>query len=132
MIERATLRIPGTPPSFNAIGYRSHWAVSQRHKKQWQEWISVALIAAGVPRGLSQVSATATLKFKQRRRRDDGNFRVIIEKACGDALVEGRWLDDDTAGLYSFGGLSLEAPCEQAETLINLSYERQVDADSSH
>jgi hypothetical protein len=127
--ERATLRVPGTPPSFNAIGYRSHWAVGQRHKKLWQEWISIALMEQAVPRGLtppglSKVSATATLRFGQRRRRDEGNFRVIIEKALGDALVQGGWLADDTAEQYRFGALNLYAPVEKPETIIVLDYER--------
>lgn len=129
MIERATLRIPGTPPSFNAIGYRSHWAVGQRHKKQWQEWVFIALMEQAVPRGLMAgglklVTATATLRFKQRRRRDEGNFRVIIEKALGDALVQGGWLADDTAEQYRFGALNLYAPVEKPETIIVLDYEQ--------
>ncbi|HYJ22610.1 MAG TPA: hypothetical protein VEW07_11390 [Solirubrobacterales bacterium] len=129
MTERATLRIGGTPPSFNQIGYRSHWAVGQRHKKQWQEWISIALMEQAVPRGLMAgglklVTATATLRFKQRRRRDEGNFRVIIEKALGDALVQGGWLADDTAEQYRFGALNLYAPVDKPETIIVLDYER--------
>jgi hypothetical protein len=122
--QRATLRIPGSPPSFNAIGYRSHWAVGQRAKKQWQEWLSIALMEQGVPRGLESVRATATIRFKQRRRRDSGNFRVILEKALGDALVEGGWLADDTASQYGFGDLTLFAPVPQPETIVVLDYER--------
>ena len=122
----ATLTIPGTPPSFNAIGYRSHWAVGQRHKKQWQEWLSIALMAAGVPRGLRSVRASATLQFKQRRRRDEGNFRVILEKAFGDALVEGGWLADDVAGAYGFGEVELSAPHPEPLTIVRLDYRKAV------
>lgn len=121
-MSRAALSVPGTPPSFNSVGYRSHWAVGQRHKKQWQQWLSIALMEQGVPRGLDSVSVTATLRFKQRRRRDEGNFRVILEKALGDALVEGGWLSDDTADRYHFGGLSLLAPVERPETIVVLEY----------
>lgn len=121
---RAVLSIPETPVSFNAIGYRSHWAVGQRHKKQWQEMLSIALMAEAVPRGLKRATATATIRFKQNRRRDSGNFRVILEKALGDALVEGGWLSDDTADLYGFGELTLFAPVPQPETIVLLDYER--------
>jgi hypothetical protein len=121
-VTKAALSVPGTPPSFNAIGYRSHWAVGQRHKKQWQKDLSTALMVAQVPRGLESVKVTATLRFKQRRRRDEGNFRVILEKALGDALVEGGWLSDDTADQYRFGELSLLAPVDRPETIVVLEY----------
>lgn len=88
--HRATLSIPGTPPSFNAIGLHSHWTVGRKAKREWEQWLSIALMQQRVPRGLKQVRASATLRFKQRRRRDEGNFRVILEKAFGDALVGGR------------------------------------------
>lgn len=77
-----------------------------------------------VPRGLSSVTATATIRFKQRRRRDEGNFRVILEKAFGDALVAGGWLADDTADLYRFGEVKLRAPVPKPETIVVLDYVR--------
>lgn len=124
MPERVTLSIPGTPPSLNAVGYRSHWSVSRKHKMQWQGWCALALMEQKLPRRLKRVEATATLRFKQRRRRDEGNHRVLIEKALGDALVEGGWLPDDTSDLYSFGQVELLAPCERPETILVLDYER--------
>lgn len=124
MSERATLRVPGTPPSFNAVGLRSHWAVGRRHKLQWQEWLSIALMEQAVPRGLERVAATATIRFKQRRRRDEGNFRVILEKALGDVLQAGGWLADDTPEQYRFGEVKLLAPVSQPETIVVLDYTR--------
>jgi hypothetical protein len=121
-MRSATLEVPGTPPSFNAVGLRSHWSVGRRHKRQWQEWLGTALMVAGVPRGLISVTATAELHFKQKRRRDEGNFRVIPEKALGDALVEGRWLEDDTPEHYSFGMVQLVAPSPKPLTLVHLDY----------
>lgn len=118
----ATLEIPGTPPSFNAIGYRSHWAVGRRHKLQWQEWISTALMVEQVPRGLTSVTAAAEIRFKARRRRDEGNFRVILEKALGDALVEGGYLEDDTSEQFRFGALDLVAPADEPLTLVRLDF----------
>ncbi|MDE2106789.1 MAG: hypothetical protein KGL39_56765 [Patescibacteria group bacterium] len=123
-MHRATLVIPGTPPSFNAIGFRSHWAVGRRHKQQWQRFLAIALMEQRVPRGLEVVSATAELRFRQRRRRDEGNFRVIIEKALGDALVEGGWLVDDTAEQFHFGAVQIMAPAPAAETLVQITWSR--------
>lgn len=122
MSSYATLSIPGTPPSFNAIGYRSHWAVGRRHKQQWQQFLSIALMEQRVPRGLKAVSVTAEIRFKQRRRRDEGNFRVILEKAFGDALVEGGWLPDDTGDEYHFGAVRLTAPADVPETLLEVAW----------
>jgi hypothetical protein len=77
-----------------------------------------------VPRGLQSVRAKVTIRFKQRRRRDEGNFRVILEKALGDALVEGGWLPDDTSDLYRFGQVELLAPVKRPETILVLDYVR--------
>jgi hypothetical protein len=55
-----------------------------------------------LPRGLELVVASAELHFPTKRRRDEGNFRVVIEKALGDVLVRGGWLPDDTPDHYRF------------------------------
>lgn len=122
--ERATLSIPGTPPSLNAVGLHSHWTLDRKAKRDWQQWLSIALMEQKVPRGLKQVRATAALRFKKRRRRDEGNFRVILEKSLGDALVGGGWLSDDTPDLYRFGAVELFAPVERPETIVVLDFER--------
>lgn len=121
---RATLSIFGTPKSLNQVGYRSHWAVGRAEKQRWEGWLGIALMEARVPRQLKQVRASATLRFKQRRRRDSGNHRVLLEKALGDVLVAGGWLPDDTSDLYRFGEVELMAPCERPETIVVLDYER--------
>lgn len=118
----ASLEIPGTPPSLNAVGYRSHWSVGRREKQRWEQDIATALMVARVPRGLGRVMASAAIHFKQRRRRDEGNFRAILEKACGDALVAGGWLDDDTPDRYRFGAVELVAPAAESLTVIELDY----------
>jgi len=122
--ERVSLSIPGTPPSFNKVGLRSHWAVGRAEKLRWQGFIAIALMERQVPRRLKRVDVKATIRFKQRRRRDSGNFKVILDKACGDALVEGGWLADDTSDLYDFGRVELLAPCERPETILVLDYVR--------
>lgn len=123
-VTTATLRIPETPPSFNAIGLHSHWAAGRRHKKQWQEWLETALMAEAVPRGFASCTASARMQFPQRRRRDEGNFRVILEKALGDALVNGGWIPDDTGDQYRFGAVTLAAPSPSPETIVTLALSR--------
>jgi hypothetical protein len=120
-VRAATLEVPGVPPSLNAVGYRSHWSVGRKLKQEWEQMLGTALMVAQVPRGLEVVNATAEIHFKQKRRRDPGNFRVILEKALGDILQQG-WLPDDTAEYFSFGVVRLAAPCEVAETLVHLDY----------
>jgi len=102
---RSNVRLPFTPPSLNAIAGRSNRFAFSRAKKQWQRDLGVGLMALGVPRNLNRVEASAVLTFTTNRRRDEGNFRVLLEKALGDALVEGRWLDDDTPDHYRFGAV---------------------------
>src|SRR5947207_1933958 len=64
------------------------------------------LLAEQLPRRLERVEASAVLTFPTRRRRDEGNYRALLEKALGDALVEGRWLVDDTPERFTFGTVS--------------------------
>jgi hypothetical protein len=121
-LTEAVLDIPGTPKSFNAVGLHSHWSVGRNLKQKWQSNIETALMVAAVPRGLGSVLVSGRLEFPQRRRRDEGNFRTILEKACGDALVNGGWLEDDTPELYRFGGLELAAPFPRARTLLTIAW----------
>lgn len=123
MTERVSLSIPAVPPSLNQIGFRSHWAVGRRAKQDWEQWLLIALLEQRVPKGLKSVSATATIRFKQRRKRDEGNHRVLLEKALGDVLQNG-WLDDDTPEQYRFGRVELFAPVQRPETIVVLDYER--------
>lgn len=119
---RTTLEVPGVPPSLNQIGYRSHWSVGRKAKLEWEQMLGTALMVARVPRGLEVVSATAEIRFEQRRRRDSGNFRALVEKALGDILQQGGWLEDDTPEHYSFGAVQLVAPSPEPLTLVHLDY----------
>jgi hypothetical protein len=121
--ERATLSIPGTPPSFNKVGLHSHWAAGRKAKQDWEQWLQIALLEQRVPKGLSSVVAQATIRFKQRRRRDEGNFKPLLEKALGDVLQNG-WIENDTPEHYRFGAVELFAPVERPETIVVLDYDR--------
>lgn len=101
------MRHVGAPQSINALGSPS---TSNRHvyqgwKKGWSETLGALLEQAGVPRPLAHVEAEGLVCFPTRAARDQGNFRVIIEKALGDTLVEGGWLPDDNWDFYEFGAL---------------------------
>jgi len=118
----ATLHLPATPPSMNAIiGRSNRWAYS-RAKRRWQSDLATALMVAGVPRRLERVEAAAVLTFTTSRRRDEGNFRLILEKALGDALVEGGWLADDTPDRYRFGAVAF-AKADEARTTLTVRFE---------
>lgn len=96
----------GAPPSLNVGGSGSNHFAYQQSKHDWQGLFVDLLTRSCLPRGLAAVSAEAQLCFPDRIRRDQGNFRYLIEKALGDALVDGGWLTDDSffpERRYAFG-----------------------------
>lgn len=94
-----------TPPSLNQVGSRgAPWAY-RAAKKRWQATISGLLLESGLPHGLEHVHATAILLFPVDRKRDEGNYRWLLEKALGDAL-QPTWLDDDTPERFTFGAVT--------------------------
>lgn len=95
----------GTPRSLNIAGSGGNHFVYQSTKKMWQTRLGDLLTATGLPRGLERVTVEGLICFPDRRRRDQGNFRYLLEKALGDALVAGQWLEDDDWDRYEFGGL---------------------------
>ena len=115
----AVMTYPDTPPSFNAIGHSgSRWKWT-RAKKDWQENMEVLLMAGKVPRGLRKVTARAVLSFPTKRRRDTVNYRTILEKCLGDALVNGRWLEDDTPNEFVFIGVTFAEGPKQTKLILD-------------
>lgn len=104
----------GAPPSLNAGGSGLDRMAFQSLKKAWQEVLRGQLEDSGLPRGLEAVTVEGLIGFPTRATRDQGNFRWMVEKACGDALVEGGWLESDSffpIARYEFGGLqAVHAP----------------------
>jgi hypothetical protein len=101
----------GAPPSLNEGGSGMDRMAFQSLKKAWQAAFMVELKASGLPRDLAAVQVEARVGFATRAKRDEGNHRWMIEKALGDALVEGGWLPDDCfypVRRYSFGNLEGE------------------------
>lgn len=113
-----------TPPSFNETGFTgSRWKLT-RAKKEWQQVIEARLMVADLPRGLVRVKATVRLRFPKRRGRDTNNYVVLLDKVLGDALVNGRWLPDDTPEFYTFAGLAFEPEPGPHRTTVVLEYEK--------
>lgn len=119
------LQLPDVPPSLNVVGSRgrSHWPYTNA-KKKWEGIIGIGLMVAKVPRGLQRVEASAVLTFPSKRKRDEGNFRTLLEKALGDILVSGGWLDDDTPEAFTFRELSFADEKGEKLTLIRLEVTR--------
>lgn len=103
-MEPVALDIPLVPPSLNAFGSGNRWKFITE-KRTWQKLLIGALTEAELPTGLDRVVVEGEVTFPDRRKRDQGNYRFMIEKALGDALTEGGWLTDDDWTRYSFGGL---------------------------
>lgn len=95
----------GAPPSMNVLGSGNQF-VYQAHKKAWQETLTEQLEMAELPRGLRRVVCEGEVTFPDRRKRDQGNHRFFLEKALGDALTSGGWLEDDDWDSFEFGGLA--------------------------
>lgn len=124
MTGEATLTVFSTPPSLNRVGGHSSWRTWRRHKKAWEADLGSQLMYQQVPRGLTKVTAEARLTFPLQRRRDEGNFRALLEKALGDALVAGGWLADDTDEFFRFGAVRFAVERGASRTEVLLRYER--------
>lgn len=95
----------GTPQSLNIHGSTANAHHYQSIKHHWSERLNELLEQSGLPRGLSYVLAEGQCCFPDRIKRDQGNFRYLLEKSLGDVLVEGAWLKDDRWENYEFGQL---------------------------
>jgi hypothetical protein len=121
VIGSAVLSIPGTPPSYNTTAH-AHWRKVRSEKQKWEGFLHIALMEQRVPRKLNFVNASATLHFKTRRRRDEINLRVTLDKALGDVLQAAGYLEDDTPEFYRFTGVEFVAPSPEPLTLVHLDY----------
>ncbi len=107
----------GAPPSMNSGNHSMQPMAYQALKHAWQDLFAELLDASGLPRGLESVSVEGLVGFPTLAVRDGGNFRWMIEKALGDALVSGSakvaggWIEDDCffpVCRYEFGGLQAQ------------------------
>lgn len=127
-MSAAAIFLNDVPPSMNTNTVRSHWRGFHTEKKRWQNSIEFLLVAESVPRpipAIGPVGAHAILRFPDRRRRDSENFRPVLSKALGDALVNGGWLPDDTDA-YWWLRVTIDPETGPRRTLIELSWTTSV------
>jgi hypothetical protein len=111
----------GAPSSFNVwSGQGDNGAMAYKGEKdKWQSILLNLLRASDLPTGLGGVYVEGEITFPEfREDRDQGNFRVMVEKALGDALQDGGYITNDNWTRYEFGQLSMRiAPGESATRL---------------
>lgn len=122
------LEFNSTPPSLNRTGASGHWRQWKRHKDAWQQMIGLEMMSAVSPRRklTTPVVVDALLSFPVRRKRDEGNYRSLLEKACGDALVDGGWIPDDEPQFFRFRTVMFDKR-PRPETLLEIT--EGVEAD---
>lgn len=108
------------PKSFNVVGASGNWRVWQTAKKTWEARIVQLIRESGMPVGQDVFAkTTAILTVPTRRRRDAGNFGVILEKALGDALQVAGVIPDDTPEYWSWTSVTFtHTPREKATTFV--------------
>lgn len=109
-----------TPPSFNEVGHTGNRWAWTKAEKQWRTTFETLLMSTGFPRNWDKITATVRLRFPTKRRRDEVNYRTLLEKALGDALVNGRWIPDDTPEHFLFVHVHFEQQTGSALTTIEL------------
>jgi len=137
VLERTGLTritLPQLPPSLNRIGARGNPRMFHRHKKGWQQLLEGELMYGtledAIPARIERVTVTGRLEFRLHRRRDEDNWRPLLSKAMGDALVgdpkvwpDGHWLPDDTPEHYRFERLDIVSGCDEERTILDLHWE---------
>lgn len=108
-----------TPPSLNRVGSRGSFREFARVKKRWEYDLWLLCTKRGRPK-CKHVQASAVLTFPTRRRRDEGNYRPMVEKALGDALQAAGWISDDTPDQFIFAELTFDPELGPNRTTITL------------
>lgn len=117
----------GAPASFNvwsgtgAAGTQAFKGV----KDIWERIFTEALKDSELPLGQERIYVEGEVTFPDAGDRDQGNFRVILEKALGDALERGGWLEKDDWTRYEFGALSMRVEPGVSETRLMLTPTRR-------
>lgn len=109
-----------TPPSFNHVGSRGGQMAFHRKKKEWQRTFETLMLTTGFPRDWKYIKAIVRLTFPERRKRDEGNFRTLIEKSLADALVNGKWIPDDDPDHFWLERVIFEQQVGKPKTVVEL------------
>jgi hypothetical protein len=95
----------GVPPSLNALGSGNRFQFLNL-KQTWALVFAPLLEDTDLARPCGRVVVEGAMCFPTRVRRDQGNYRFLVEKVIGDVLTDGGWLTDDDWTRYEFGGLA--------------------------
>lgn len=125
---RITLAVPKTPPSLNSW-MSKHWRVRYREKAEWEMELQALALAYGLPKA-DRVEAELTFRFKDRRKRDTGNYSATLEKCLGDAL-KGAFLEDDNHKRFWVRDARISPETGSPETLIVLDWWRGTEAEAA-
>lgn len=121
-----TIELPSVPPSLNRSrgGNQGQASVAKQNriKQELQQELWTYLRLSALPKHCTRITAEARLRFPVRRGRDEGNFSWLLEKALGDALQSGQYLESDTPDHYQFGKLEFEEHPGPVRTLVILTY----------
>jgi hypothetical protein len=115
-----TFSYDDTPPSFNEVGHSGNRWNWTRAEKSWRETIETLMLSTGFPRDWDHIAVVVRLTFPTKRRRDVVNYRTLLEKATGDALVNGRWIPDDTPEHFFFERIHFEQQTGEPKTTFEL------------
>lgn len=110
----------GYPASLNISGSAGVAMAYQSAKKSWEAVWADLLAKSGLPKGLARVDAEGQICFPDRRKRDQGNFRYMLEKSLGDVLTCEGYLPDDSWDFYEFGNLRRAYDRGQAWTVVTI------------
>lgn len=116
-----TIELPVLPVSFNETRY-AHWRKVQRAARPLQDALILLLRTSDLPKPVARIEASAVLRFKDRRRRDEGNFRTPLEKTLGDILQTEGYLADDTPDQYRFTTASFSEDRGTPLTILTLNW----------
>jgi hypothetical protein len=123
--DEVVIEIELLPPSMNdIIGQGSRWRYTVE-KKKWGNLLRDKLLDLNIPR-CRRVLVEGQVTFPTRVKRDQGNYRFMVEKALGDALQAAGVLEDDDWTSYEFGGLhaTYEKGVRRTSLLLMPEYEQ--------
>jgi hypothetical protein len=100
-MNEVVVEVPECPPSLNALA-KSPWPYIKA-KQRWHDLLAPRLQGLGP---WDRVTVEGEITFPDRRKRDQGNHRFMLEKALGDVLQEVGALRDDAWDFYTFGHLA--------------------------
>lgn len=121
----ATIALGYLPESLNKTMYR-HWTKQRQAKQGLQADLEIVLLACkDLPRPVPTDHLAVSVEFvlPDHRRRDLDNLASPLRKALGDALVNGRWLSDDTPDHLAYRGDTAEYAKGIRATRIRLEWQ---------